>query len=257
MAYEKITAEDTNGKGVVGLPDSPQLDTTSMQKKFDELATDVIIPKFNQLIDELEAGGLPVKASDIVAIRINRDGQIEVSTNGTDFAPTASSGHLIIDSTGKILPQRGRLIFNEGTSLEDDPEHDATLISGPKGDKGDQGEQGIQGVQGVQGEAGPPGATGPAGPQGVVGPAGPAGSRGPQGEQGEVGPTGPQGIQGPQGETGLQGPKGDSGVMAPASGMFGLSVDVDGNLYVEYAEDATSITFEYDSATGNLYYLAE
>lgn len=53
MAFDKITADDTNGKGVVGLPDTPQLDTTSMQKKFDELATDVIIPKFNQLIDEL------------------------------------------------------------------------------------------------------------------------------------------------------------------------------------------------------------
>lgn len=53
MAFDKITADDTNGKGVVGLPDTPQLDTTSMQKKFDELATDVIIPKFNKLVDDL------------------------------------------------------------------------------------------------------------------------------------------------------------------------------------------------------------
>ena len=57
MAFDKITAEDTNGKGVVGLPDTPQLDTTSMQKKFDELATDVIIPKFNKLVDDMSGNG--------------------------------------------------------------------------------------------------------------------------------------------------------------------------------------------------------
>ena len=54
MAFTKITNADTSGKGVVGLPDTPGLSTNAMQKKFDELATDVIIPKHNSLIDELE-----------------------------------------------------------------------------------------------------------------------------------------------------------------------------------------------------------
>lgn len=53
MAFDKITAEDQSGKGVVGLPDTPQLDTAAMQKKFDELATDVIIPHFNALVEAL------------------------------------------------------------------------------------------------------------------------------------------------------------------------------------------------------------
>ena len=55
MAFTKITGSDTAGKGVVGLPDTPGLSTAAMQAKFDELATDVIIPKHNSLIDELEA----------------------------------------------------------------------------------------------------------------------------------------------------------------------------------------------------------
>lgn len=55
MAFTKITKEDYNGKGVIGLPDAPQLSTTIMQEKFEELSTDVIIPKHNELIDELEA----------------------------------------------------------------------------------------------------------------------------------------------------------------------------------------------------------
>ena len=55
MAFTRITTADTTGKGVVGLPDTPGLDTTEMQNRFDELALDVIIPKLNNLISELEA----------------------------------------------------------------------------------------------------------------------------------------------------------------------------------------------------------
>lgn len=55
MALTKITSADTYNKGVVGLADTPGLGVLEMQQKFDELATDVIIPKFNNLIDELEA----------------------------------------------------------------------------------------------------------------------------------------------------------------------------------------------------------
>ena len=59
MAFTHITPADLTGKGVVGLPDTPQLSALAMQQKFDEIATDVIVPKFNDLADELEnsAGG--------------------------------------------------------------------------------------------------------------------------------------------------------------------------------------------------------
>lgn len=47
----KITAEDLINKGVIGLPDVPGLTTIEMQKKLDEISRDVIIPRFNELID--------------------------------------------------------------------------------------------------------------------------------------------------------------------------------------------------------------
>ena len=53
MPFTKIEAKDYDGKGVTGLPDIPRLDTLDMQKKFDELAKDVAIPKHNVLVDEL------------------------------------------------------------------------------------------------------------------------------------------------------------------------------------------------------------
>ena len=47
----KITADDLINKGVIGLPDVPGLTTIEMQKKLDEISIDVIIPRFNELID--------------------------------------------------------------------------------------------------------------------------------------------------------------------------------------------------------------
>lgn len=55
MSFTKITSNDTTGKGVTGLPDTPGLETLAMQKKFDELSIEVIIPKLNALVAELEA----------------------------------------------------------------------------------------------------------------------------------------------------------------------------------------------------------
>ena len=54
MSFTKINKEDYVNKGVTGLPDQPALPTLEMQKKFDELSTDVIIPKFNELSAELD-----------------------------------------------------------------------------------------------------------------------------------------------------------------------------------------------------------
>ena len=54
MAFTKINNSDLAGMGVIGLPDTPGLSTTAMQEKFEETARQVIIPKHNALIDELE-----------------------------------------------------------------------------------------------------------------------------------------------------------------------------------------------------------
>lgn len=63
-------------------------------------------------------------------------------------------------------------------------------------------------------------------------------------------------FKGDTGDTGPQGPQGESGVMAPSSGMFSLYLDpATGNLYADYPDGETPPAFEYDSDTGNLYYV--
>jgi len=75
-----------------------------------------------------------------------------------------------------------------------------------------------------------------------------------------VSAVGPQGPQGATGATGPQGPKGDpgdSGVIAPVqNGFYMLEVDTNGDLYV-VTPGSDVPTFEYDSETGNLYYVYE
>lgn len=249
MAYNKITAEDTTGKGNVGMPDVPGLSTLEMQKKLDELSNDVIIPHFNELIDNVEKDFKESKlitdkaviSETIKAIKVNADGQIEISLNGTDFVATASSGHIIIDGDNRERPQRSRLKFTNTTVSDVDG---VTVVAGIKGDKGDTGPQGIQGVQGVQGKQGkvfvpvvtgdgdlswvytetdtaetpqprnikgPQGVQGLQGIQGIPGIKGETGEQGVQGIQGVQGERGLQGVAGPTGPQGRQGVKGDTG----------------------------------------------
>ena len=234
MAYNKITAEDTAGKGNVGMPDVPGLSTLEMQKKLDELSRDVIIPHFNELIDEVDKNFKESKlitdkaviSETIKDIKVNADGQIEISLNGTDFVSTASSGHIIIDGDNRERPQRSRLKFTNTTVSDIDG---VTVVAGIKGDKGDTGPQGPQGVQGVQGKRGKvfvPVVTGDGDiswiytetdtaelpqPRNIKGPQGVQGLQGIQGIpgiKGETGPQGVQGVQGPRGEKGLDGADG-------------------------------------------------
>lgn len=60
-----ITQEELAGVGVLGLADSPNLSALEMQKKFEETAREVIIPKHNALVealaDETAAAGIGAK----------------------------------------------------------------------------------------------------------------------------------------------------------------------------------------------------
>ena len=51
--YTKITSEDLVGHRIEELADTPAMTTAALKKRFDSLSVDVIIPKFNQLVDEI------------------------------------------------------------------------------------------------------------------------------------------------------------------------------------------------------------
>lgn len=61
------------------------------------------------------------------------------------------------------------------------------------------------------------------------------------------------------GRDGEKGEKGDTGnaISVPVSGLFNMGVDSDGNLWVYHSDSDKVPDFEYDSASGNLYYVTE
>lgn len=63
-------------------------------------------------------------------------------------------------------------------------------------------------------------------------------------------------TNGRDGEKGEKGDRGDA-LSVPVSGFFNMGVDSDGNLWVYHSDSDKVPEFQYDSSTGNLYYLTE
>ena len=61
------------------------------------------------------------------------------------------------------------------------------------------------------------------------------------------------------GRDGEKGEKGDTGntISVPVSGLFNMGVDSDGTLWVYQSVADKVPEFEYDSSTGNLYYVTK
>lgn len=246
MAIEKISDSAVSTNGVVSAPDTLTGSAAENKAVFDRLTGKTAIPKINEVIDEVNRltgqDVFTVKAPDgsIVYMRLNSDKVLETSTDGVNFEATGSSGHVVLDADGRVLPQRGRMQFAEG-SVED--VDGVTVIHGVVGPQGIQGEKGEKGDKGDKGDLGPVivpsvdengvmsftvqdtahapqsvSVRGPQGPQGVQGAQGATGAVGPQGIQGVQGIQGPRGEKGDPGErgaTGAQGVKGDTGAQGP------------------------------------------
>ena len=218
----KISQSEIANNNVKSAADYVREDPRDIKNLFDRLP-ELIASRHNQLVDFLQKDGTPVKAEDIALIRLNADGQIEVSKDGVEWIATASSGHLVLDKNGNQLPQRTRLKFANSTVTDNGTE---TIVEGMPGPQGERGAVGPAGPQGKQGKIAVPTVNnsgdiewafvetseaelpavrnirGPQGVQGIQGIQGPAGVAGPAGVQGIAGVQGPQGLKGDPGKDG-------------------------------------------------------
>lgn len=104
MSFTKITDEDLKNKGVIGLPDTPGLSTSEMQAKFEQTAREVIVPKLNQLVDDLAA---PSAASQIGANGKNRTVQGHIDNLENPHNVTAAQvGAYTKEQTEKAISDR-------------------------------------------------------------------------------------------------------------------------------------------------------
>lgn len=69
----KITEKDLANRGVKGLPDVPGLTTEEMQRKLDEIAREILVPKVNEIIDNLIAVNSNLSKLHSVEVTITSD----------------------------------------------------------------------------------------------------------------------------------------------------------------------------------------
>ena len=105
--FEKILPEDLEGRGVIGLPDTPGLSTPEMQAKFEETAREVIVPAFNALVDALAKADGNTGAANVGAF--DADGnpttmQAHITERGNPHRVTAKEvGTLTTQEIKKLI----------------------------------------------------------------------------------------------------------------------------------------------------------
>jgi len=103
----KITSEDLENKGNIGMPDTPDLSTAEMQAKLDELSLDVIIPKYNDLVDDLieidPSGKLPINNP---AFTGNMTGTGKITVGGDISGDDITASGEVTDGDGNKLSEK-------------------------------------------------------------------------------------------------------------------------------------------------------
>lgn len=118
MSFTKIEDSDLTNKGVKGLPRKPSYSYTEMQDKFDELVRSVVVPKFNDLSDELD---------DTLTVN-------EITVATTDWVSNTHETYTkkaVIESTlfsDTFVPVSVDLIPSDGTAFFSDGELSAMSL---------------------------------------------------------------------------------------------------------------------------------
>lgn len=129
MAFSKITSAELVDKGVSGLPDVPGLSSADMQKKFDELSKDVVIPKFNKLIEDMEsqngAANIGMEVPEGIEADANTKAVVHALAKQTKENSGAKHGHVnksvldLITDTVKKAYDRLVSLFENVTEISD------------------------------------------------------------------------------------------------------------------------------------------
>lgn len=121
--FNKITNEDLEDRGVMGLPATPELSVSELQRKFDEVGKEVIVPKFNAMIEQLNSnaaseslGAKPTSnmhgvGNTVQSILQALDDMVHNLYMGASFTVDATTGHLIVKYPDGSTGDLGQITF--------------------------------------------------------------------------------------------------------------------------------------------------
>ena len=122
MAFDRITDGDLLGKGNLGRPDTPGVDTAEMQRILDELPREVIVPAFNRLADQLETSDAaaslgavppeslpedtPATVQGVLEAALNKNDEHIGRTDNPHAVTAAQTGAYTKEETDAAISQR-------------------------------------------------------------------------------------------------------------------------------------------------------
>ncbi|WP_418718257.1 hypothetical protein [Candidatus Allofournierella merdipullorum] len=122
MAFDRITDGDLLGKGNLGRPDTPGVDTAEMQRILDELPREVIVPAFNRLVGQLEAQSAaaslgaappesvpedtPATVQGVLEAVLNKNDEHTKRTDNPHAVTAAQTGAYTKEETDAAISQR-------------------------------------------------------------------------------------------------------------------------------------------------------
>ena len=104
MSFTKITNTELNSRGATTLPNQPTISAANLKKEFDAPAKEVVAPKFNNLVDELEA--------------------VESASSLGAVAPTGRTGATVQAVINSVSGDLATLEGSVAQAIEDDHTHD-------------------------------------------------------------------------------------------------------------------------------------
>ena len=81
----KITEQDLANRGVKGLPDVPGLTTEEMQRKLEEIAREILIPKVNELVEGLNNANSNLQTKQDYGKRVVIGSEVAVAPSASAF----------------------------------------------------------------------------------------------------------------------------------------------------------------------------
>lgn len=133
MAFTKITNADLASRGATTLPNQPEISAQALKEEFDAPAKEVVAPKVNNLIDELEA---PTAAASVGAVK---SGQ---ATNVQSYLDSLKSevaeieqkipedAEDIQDAVNKRHTHSNKSVIDKFSEVGGDPYYDGNPIGG-------------------------------------------------------------------------------------------------------------------------------
>ena len=122
MAFDRITDGDLLGKGNLGRPDTPGVDTAEMQRILDELPRELIVPAFNRLADQLETSDAaaslgavppeslpedtPATVQGVLEAALNKNDEHIGRTDNPHAVTAAQTGAYTKEETDAAISQR-------------------------------------------------------------------------------------------------------------------------------------------------------